>query len=198
MKAFVSKAAAALIMCSAALLAACGGGGDSSPPPTVTTSTVASSNLSTPITAANATALSNLTQTFATGIPELRTTGTTTLVFTSTGTGTATSTDFRLSSGGGTASGKVTFGSCIFNITSSTIPGLVAPLTITIPTCSVNIPTSAGVAGATTNRPVTFTLGALTGTGSTVPVVIAANGDVTIGGIAVGRVTVTVTTGAGS
>ncbi len=196
MKAFFSKAAAALVVCSVALLAACGGG-DSAP--AVTTSTVASANLSTPITAANATALSNVTQTFATGIPEFGTTGPTTLVFTSTGTGTATSTDFSVSSGGGVATGKVTFGSCIFNIATSTIPGLLAPPAriITIQNCTVNVPTSAGVAGVTTNRTVTFTLGQLTGTGSTVPVVINANGVVTIGGFTVGTVAVTVTTGAG-
>ena len=196
MKAFLSKAAAALVVCSVALLAACGGGGDSAP--AVATSTVATANLNTPITATNAVALSNLTQTFITGIPEFGTTGTTTLVFTSTGTGTATSTDFKIASNEGTASGKVIFGSCIFNFTASTIPGLVAPRTITIQNCNVNVPTSGGVANSPTIRLTTFTLGALTGTGSSAVVTINANGDVTIGGVLIGRVAVTVTTGAGS
>jgi hypothetical protein len=196
MKALLYKITLAAVFCSTALLAACGGGGSAAP--TLTTSTVASGNLSTPITAANATALSNVTQTFVTGVPEFGTTGTTTLAFTTTGTGTTTATGFVIASGGGTASGAMRFGSCIFDVSFSTIAGLVAPRTITIPTCSVNIPTNGAVVGSTTSLPLTFTLGALTGTGSTVTIIMAANGDVTIGGIAVGRVTVTSITGASS
>lgn len=191
MKALFRGIGLAFFVFSLAALTACGDSGDSAPP---ATATVATADLSVPITAANSAALSNVTQTFSTGIPEFGTTVPTTLAF----SGTSGTPSFTIAAGTGVATGNATFGSCIFNITASTIPGLIAPRTITVGTCSVKIPTTAGVAGVTTNRPVSFTLGALTGTGSTVPILINANGDVTIGGFTVGRVTVTVTTGASS
>jgi hypothetical protein len=91
-------------------LVACGGGG-SSPTPAVQ---VASANLTVPVTAANADAFANIPFTFPKGVPDFGTTGTTTLTITNT----ATTPAFRIDTPDETVIGVMTFGSCIFNITS--------------------------------------------------------------------------------
>jgi hypothetical protein len=118
-------------------LVACGGGG-SSPAPAVQ---VAASNLTAKVTAANAAALVNLPFTFPKGIAAFGTTGTTTVTLTNT----ATTPAFRIDTPKGTAIGVMTFGSCIFRITQTTVnesdgaPVLAVGAIIIIPDCNASL-----------------------------------------------------------
>ena len=175
-----------------AALAACGGGGDSTP----VTTTTSTSNTTAAVTASTAAAVVNQPFTFESGVPDFGTTAPTTLQFTS-----ATATPaFAISSGGFSASGATTFGSCIFTITSSTFPAgskLAVGQSVRVNPCSLNAATSGGNAnGSASDREVKFVLGTLNSNGKNLPVVINANGSVVINGITIGTVTISVVTGA--
>ena len=199
----------ALGLTMAATLAACGGGGgDAAPAAKVAVNDVAAVPISQ-ATATTATAALTAVSTgfsFPTGVPDLGTTGVaTTVKFTAPTVGT-TAPGVSIATGTGTASGTLSFGSCIFNITSSTIPGIVAPKTITITPCAFDADTGGETItqGATNTFTTSSTLVLGTGTTSApadVTVTVTnANGvnTVTVNGGSLGTVTGTVLTGGGS
>ena len=159
----------------AAMLAACGGGSDVLP---ATPSTTAS------VTAANAAALTGTPYIFDSGVAQFGTTTSTSLTI--AGAGAATT--FAVASGGKTASGPMTFGSCIFTVTKSdfTAPSpLAVGQVVTINPCTVTVNSAGYPAGTTNVIPTTLTLGTT---------VSAANGKtvtVTTTGNVIGTVVVT-------
>lgn len=169
-------------------LAGCGGGSDS---PTM----VAASDTTLAVSPTVTSALVNETFTFNSGVPSLGTTATTSLTFTST----ATTPEFSITSGGNTASGTTTFGSCIFAVTRSTFPAghaLALGQTVTVNPCNVNINTRGGVAnGVATSRSVALLLGAAASAGATVTVGINPNGGIVLNGNIVTTITLTPLTG---
>lgn len=179
---------------SLAILSACGGGDDSplqvateTPPVNVTGAVVES------LAGAN---------TFSTGVTEFGTAGTPTTV--TIGTGTAPT--FSIAAGGSTAGGTMSFGSCIFTITSSTFPAghplsattpPAAPRAVTVSTCQVD-PKTQGLAagGATANAEVAFVLGAARSVPRLLPVSISPTGVVTVNGRVVATIPLAAATGA--
>lgn len=187
-----------------AALAACGGGGDSAPV-TIALNDVPAVTI-TPATAPVANAALTAVSTgfsFPAGVPALGTTAPTTVKFTAPAAGaTATTPTFDIASGTGSAAGVVTYGSCIFNVTNSTIPGIVAPTTITINPCAFDVNTT----GKTVQEGATATINATSvlvlGTASSLPAAVAVTvtnsggvNTVTVNGGSLGTVTGTVTTG---
>lgn len=171
----------------AAVLVACGGGSD----PVL----VATANVVAPATASTGAALVGQTFTFPSGAAELGTTGTTTLAV----TGTAAAQSATVASAGQTASGPMTYGSCILTITTSTFPASSAlglGKTLIINPCNITVATSGATAnGSSSNRNVSLVLGSSTSSGLVVPVVLNTNGSVSLGGVTLGTVAVTPTTG---
>jgi hypothetical protein len=187
-----------------ASVAACGGGDDA--PATIAIADVPAVAIS-PTTASVATAALTAASsgyTFPAGVPALATTGTsTTIMFTAPATG-ATTPAFVLTAGTQSARGSMSYGSCIFNVTESTIPGLVAPTSITINPCAFDATTSGQTVpeGGTSTFTTTSSLilGTTSSSGTTVTVTVTnTNGvnTVTVNGGTLGTVTGTVTTGAG-
>lgn len=169
----------AAVLC--AVLAGCGGGGD--PILGVTADTTLSTNATT------AAAVANTPFSFSSGVAALGTTGATTVQFTS-----ATATPgFNIASGGNTATGSTTFGSCIFAVASSSFPAghsLAAGQTVTVNPCNLSVNTSGAVAnGVATSRSVALLLGAAASAGSTVTIAVTAGGALTLNGSNVGLVT---------
>lgn len=127
-----------------ALVAACGGGGDSAPEPVK----VAASDLTLTTSAATGAAImtaavppgTSATFNFPTGVPELGVTGDTKLVI-QTGSGTSPTQTFSVTSAGGTYSGDLTYGSCIFTIKASTDPTHPVGTRITVNPCAVVVST---------------------------------------------------------
>ena len=176
-----------------ATLAACGGGDSSSLGFSSVTSTA---NVSTPVTALNAAAVVNTPFSFPAGVPAFGTTGTaTTLALTNT----AASPTFSITSGGRTATGVTTFGSCIVTVTASTFlppSPLAVGQSITINPCSLNVGTSGGAANGSSNATnVSLVLGTVASSNVVLPVIINPNGSVVINNVIVGTVTVAVVTG---
>ena len=99
----------AAIFC-AALAGGCGGGGD----PVLGVA----ANTTVATTGAAAAAVVNVPFSFSSGVAALGTNAATTVQFTSSSATPA----FNIASGGATATGTTTFGSCIFAVTSSTFP----------------------------------------------------------------------------
>jgi hypothetical protein len=192
----------------AATLAACGGGDDdATPAATIAVAAIAAVTLDS-TTATTATAALTAVSTgfsFPAGVPAFGTTAATTVKFTAPPAG-ATTPDFSIAAGTGTATGKLSFGSCIFNIEASTIPGIVAPTTITVTPCAFDADTGGEtvIEGGTTTFTTSSTLLLGTGTTSapaTVTVTVTnVNGvnTVTVNGGTLGTVTGTVVTGGGS
>lgn len=125
MKLFSKHIAAGLLVISAAALVACGSS-DSAPAPVVASNLVVSAS---PATAATTTAvLQSSPISFPSGVPALGTTAATTLTVATTnatvalpGGGSVTGPSISLSSGGQTATGVLSYGSCVFTVTSSTL-----------------------------------------------------------------------------
>ncbi len=159
----------------AAMLAACGGGGSDVVPATPATTTS--------VTAANASALAGTPYIFDSGVTELGTTASTSL--TVAGSGAATT--FELSSEGATASGPMTFGSCIFTIRISTFR-LGHPLSvgrvITIPICSLRV-NATGYPAGTNSIPTILTLGTKTSATNNKTVTVTTGGSTVIGNVTV-------------
>ena len=185
----------------AAVLAACGGGGDAPPvvkvaavdtTSAVTATTVAALVTPTPTVASFADGFSGTDNTVADTpvvIP-----GPATVSFTSSST-------FAITSGGATATGITTFGSCIFEVTASTFP-LSSPLAlgkfVKVNPCSMTASTAgANADGQPVVRDVVVVLGT---TAPSTPVKLAvtvnADGTVVIGTTPIGTVTLTAATGA--
>jgi hypothetical protein len=201
-----TSAKLALTATTLAALVACGGGDDAAPA-LIAIADVRALAIA-PATAAAATA--GLTSaatgfTFPAGVPALGTTASTTVKFTAPAAGTSTPA-FAIASGTGTATGTMSFGSCIFNITSSTIPGIIAPSAITVTPCEFDVNTAGKTVTEGTTGSIATTATLLLGTGATsagaaVTVTVSNSGGtntVTINGGALGTVTGTVTTGAGN
>lgn len=166
----------------AVVVAACGGGGGD---PIL----VASADTTLATSASTAAAVVNTPFSFDSGVAALGTTGATTLQFTST----ATTPAFNIASGGNTATGATTFGSCIFAVSSSSFPAghsLAAGQTVTVNPCSLSVKTTGAVAnGQATSRSVALLLGAAASAGATVTVAVTAGGALTLNGNNVGLVT---------
>ena len=165
-----------------AMLPACGGGGE---PVAIS---VASADTVVAVNPDVAAAVTNSPFTFTNGVTELGTTSTTTLAFTSS----ATTPAFSIASGGSTATGTTTFGSCIFVVGVSNFPAghrLSAGQTITVNPCNIRINTTGQVAnGETRSRPVTLVLGTTSSGGQATSVVVTSTGQVLLNGRTVGTV----------
>ena len=156
----------------AAMLAACGGGVSPTP---------VSTNTTTAVTAATVAGIAGTPYTFAGGVAEFGTTASTTLAVTSAASGTS----FEIGSGGKTASGPMTFGSCIFTITKSDFVApspLVVGAKITITNCKVDIK-SAGYSAGTQSIPTVLTLGTAKSGDVVKQISVDANGDPKVGTI---------------
>lgn len=176
-------------LCMAATLTACGGGGGS-------TAQVASSDTAVAMNAttgqAVASSVTGKAFTFSSGVPDFGTTGATTVTF-------DTSNSFQVASGGNTASGTLTFGSCHFNVTSSTFTSgvLVQGNTITVPNCELLVATNGLPADGTEHtRSVQLKLDGATSATVTVTVTVLSTGRVLVNSITIGTVTLTAVTGA--
>ena len=180
-----------------AVLAACGGG-DANPPVSVqvaATNTTVAINPSTGAAAVGAV----LDKTFAfTAVPVFGTTTATSVKL--SGTGAAPT--FAIESGGRTATGNLTFGSCIFTITTSAFVApspLAVGQRLTVNPCALTAATSGVVAnGSPTERAVTLDLSGTSSAGVSLQVSIAPNGNVTVGNAVLGSVPIVNTTGTGS
>ena len=170
----------AAILCAA--LAGCGGG---SSDPILVAPEVA-------VLPADATAVSALAGTsfgFPAGVPAFGTTDTTTLSL----SGTAAAPGFGISSGGNTASGTMSFGSCVFVVSNSTFPAghpMAVGATVTVNPCNIQTNTQRAAAnGVQISAPVAMILGQATSTGSTVTVGVSASGQLLFNGNLAGRIT---------
>lgn len=192
---FNKFALAGLAVCGSVLLAGCGGGGggdDSSP--------VAQEDLTVKIdpTTGRNTMASILGQNFefANGIPALGTTGNTSLKF----TGNAAKPDFAITSGANSASGSVTYGSCIFTTSQSTFaaghPLAVGQVSI-VSDCWLKAFVVGRLADAITfDADVAFGLNGVFSKLIKMPTYIRPNGMVFVNGVGIGSVPVVTPTGA--
>lgn len=182
--------AASVFSCSV-LLSACGGG-DAAPSPT---KAVASADITAAVTSSTAQVMVNKSFSFDSGVSALGTKSATTVDL----SGSATAPDVKISSGGNTATGVMTYGSCIFKITSSTIPGL--PVTpagdkgIEVKPCDLKLAT-AGLTNGSSNSFVKWILGNASSISQGVTVTISSTGVVTVSGTSFGTVTLVLSTGA--
>lgn len=126
--------ALALIV-AAAGLAACGG---SDTAPAVK---IATSNFTTGVTAANVAAFGGQTFSFPGGVAAFGTTATTSLTL-----GTGTTPTFSLRDGADTVTGNMSFGSCIFEVLTSTNPKFRLGQKITVNPCTIGIDTAGSAA----------------------------------------------------
>lgn len=177
---------AALVMIAVTTLVACSGGNNNQP------SNPVASNLSVPLTAANAAAVSGKAFSFPGAVPALGTTAATTV--------TITGSTFSIGSGGGTATGNMTYASCIFTVLTSSIPTIAVGQVITVNPCTLNVATQGLKSDLSAqNANATLLLGAVLSGAVTVSVTVSPGGAVTVGGISVGSVTLsTGATGSGS
>jgi predicted small lipoprotein YifL len=180
--------ASVLVTIVAASLTACGGGGE--PPATE----VAAADTTLPANGTTTAAVTNIPFAFPAGVTEFGTTSTTTVAFTDTSTTPA----FSIVSGGQTATGTTTFGSCHFLITSSTFAStskLAQGNTITVNPCNLVVSTK-GVAanGNAVDRSIALLLGVAVSAGQPVQLSVNAGGQLTINGKSVGSVTLQVVT----
>jgi hypothetical protein len=188
----------------AAALVACGGGGGGGE-----AAAVASTNATAAFDTTNGPrlirALDNTTFTFAGGVPALGTNAATTLTIKDASTGTP---KFDLVSGSNQASGNISFGSCIFTVTSIT-PGttlFTVGQQITVNPCTLQAAVAGNPAGQLPVRDdLTLTLGTSTSAPVQKPMRIASDGSVYVieNGVEVLVTTITVrfvtgTTGASS
>jgi hypothetical protein len=99
----------------------------------------------------------------------------------------------------GTITTAVTFGSCIFAVTSSNFPAGHAPSlgqTVVVNPCNLSVNTTGAVAnGVATSRSVALLLGAAASAGSSVIIAVTAGGQLTLNGNNVGTVTLTPVSG---
>ena len=198
-----SKLALAAVF--AASLAACGGG--SGTPTVAAVSAPVTVGVQTTTAAAATAVLANQTFSFPNTALLAQTTspvGSPDLPFTKIAFSAATTTGglpFTLTQADGTsAKGTMTFGSCIFTVTEFPAGTVLAtPRVYTIPTaqCQVKVETTNAAAnGSTVNRPVTYILNTSSSSANSIPVVVAADGKITVGGVLVGTGVVVQVTGA--
>jgi len=180
-----------------AALAACGDDGSTAPPPTAV---VASANTVVPVTAATVQALEAKPFALPAGafasVPALATQAVT-VTFTGTTTASPTGT---IVAANGTAAGKATFGSCIFTITTSTIPGVTVGQQITVNPCQYNVSTGGVQAtGQATTVNILLQVGLVPSAAQQAQVSInPSTGVVTVNNVSTGQsVTLVIATGAG-
>lgn len=170
----------AAALAAAVVVAACGGGGGDAP------AAVAATNAAVPASKTTVAALSGATVNFP-AVPALGTTGTTTLKIETPVVGTGASATigtptFTLTSAGNTASGEMSFGSCIFIIRASTFPAdhpLALGKTLTVNPCETDIGTSGAPAdGSTRAFDASLQLGNTNSQPVTVPVTLQPNGGI--------------------
>jgi len=188
---------ACLVLSGSALLAACGGSSDSAPlapAPVATTNTAA---VITPQTgAAVVSSVLDKRFDFSTGVPDFGTDSATSLTL--SGTGAVPS--FAISSAEGSASGAMTFGSCIFTVGRSTFAAghpLAQGKTFTDSPCTLSVAT-AGIKGDAIATPASVTLLLGTVNSGPVPVSVSINaaGVVSVNSLTIGSVTLITATGA--
>jgi hypothetical protein len=166
----------------AAGLVACGGGSRSAAP-------FYSSNSTVNATVAAYSGITG-TYTFPAGVTGFGTTTTTDVAF----GGTPAAPTFTIGSGGLSASGVLSFGSCIFTVTASSYPTghpLALGQVVTINPCSITLQTSGqSYSTGAANIPVNLTLGTVNSNARTATFTVSPTGT-----IPVGTVTVTPATG---
>ena len=180
------KSAALAVLATAALVACGGGGGDQYAPIT--------SNAVTPATATTAAALTdNGAMRFSTGVAAFGTADSTLNVTANGG-----AYNFTVAEGGNTASGNLTFGSCIFTVTASTFPAgnaLANGATVTVQPCNLIFQTAGqGNTGAPFTAQTTLLLGTSESSPFTETVSVAPGGTQLTITTPSGSVTVAVTT----
>lgn len=186
---------AGLVLCGSVFLTACGGDSDSSGTPVAQANTQASIS---PATGESiVTGVLGKTFDFSSGVAAFGTTADTKLTL--TGTGAAPS--FAITSGADSATGRMTYGSCIFNVTKSTF--LTGPLVegnvFPVNPCALTVDTAGKAAdGTAVNTNVNLLLGATTSSPVAVTATISPDGTVSVNGSKVGSVTVVAPTGAGN
>jgi hypothetical protein len=180
---------------SAAALVSCGGGGSDTPTPVAANNTAIALNPTTGATAIQA--ISGQSVAFPTGVPAFGTTTPTAVTITA-----GTTPKFAISEGGKTASGNLTFGSCIFTVTASTFTTgpLVNNNVITINPCVITLGTQGvNATGAAVTVPVTVTFNTTTSSPPLQDVVtISPGGVITINGNVITLTPVATVTGTGS
>jgi len=195
----------AAVATTAFVLSGCGGGGDER----LTTNQVATSDMLTPINAANGQTITNAVSgtnfNFPNGVPDFGTAAETDVILARGATlGTTTQPNtfaVGVTSAGQTASGNLTFASCIFTVTASTFPAgspLANGRVITITGCNLRANTNGEPAdNVARTRLIFLQLNAVISLGSPAQVSVNSAGSVTINGTAnVGTVSVSGITGA--
>lgn len=191
---------ACLVLSGSALLAACGG--DSTPlPPAAVASGNTAAVINPQTGAAVVSGVLDKRFDFGTGVPDFGTNSPPSLT-SLTLSGDAAAPSFVITSGASSASGIMTYGSCIFKVTQSTFTAgpLVLNNTFPVSPCGLTVAT-AGIKGdgIATSASVTFVLGATPSTPVSVPVSISPDGVLTVNGITIpGKVVLVAATGAGS
>ena len=186
MKLSLIKTGAAALIASAVLVACGGGGGDQYAPIT--------SNAVTPMTASSAaTVTDNGPMRFSAGIAAFGTADSTVNV-----TPNGSAYNFSVAEGGNTATGVLTFGSCIFTVTASSFPAshaLGLNKTVTVNPCNLTFQTAGqGNTGAPFTAQTTLLLGTSESSPFTETVSVAPGGTQLTITTPSGPVTVTVTT----
>lgn len=176
----------------AAALVACGGGnGDDS---TAVASDVPAVSINAQNGAVAAQALNGQAISFANGVPAFGTSGATTLTVTA-----GASPTFGVSSGGSSATGSLRFGSCIFEVTSSTFTAphpLQQGAVVTVADCAIDFNTAnVSAEGGTATVQATVSLNGTVSSPVTTTVVIQSNGDVLVNGTKITSASVTQVTG---
>lgn len=175
-------------LCVAALVAGCGGSDGGAP-------LVAASDTVLPTNGTTASAVAQTTFTFDNGVAEFGTNAATDVTFTSASATPA----FSISSGGNTATGTTTFGSCHFAVTTSNYPAghpLAQGNTVTVNPCNLKVGTAGAIAnGVGSSRAVALVLGAAYSANATIVVGVNPGGQLTLNGNIVGVVTLTPLTG---
>ena len=177
------------------LLSACGGGDGSNAVPAVA-SADASIGINPTSGAAVVQSVLDKSFGFANGVPAFGTSGPTSLTL----SGSGTSPSFAIGSGTNSATGAMTYGSCIFTMAVSTYVApnpLAVGRTVTVTPCTLSLATG-GQSADGSSRPVNVTLilGNATSSPISVQVSISPNGQVTVNNSVVGTITVTPATGA--
>lgn len=183
---FVQKLKFLALTGATAALVACGGGGGGTPQ-------TINGNVTGNVAAGNVAALLGQTLTFPNGVPEFGTAAATTVAF----GGTTAAPTATISSGGNTATANVSYGSCIFTVTSSSIPGiLVVGSKVTVNPCTLSFATNGKqVSFAEQAVPMTIVFGTRSSV-VTRNLVVNADGTVSFGGIVLGGLALTPVTGA--
>jgi hypothetical protein len=189
----------AVVSSATALLVACGGGGGSNDDHVAVANSASAVTVDGTNGSNSVQAMAGQSIVFANGVPDFGTTASTTVAVSATPLGTPPP-SFTISSGGATATGDLTFGSCIFTVKSSTFPAgskLVAGAKITVSPCKITLAT-AGVIAAGTPASVstTLTLNTVTSAPYKITVTITPSGTVQVNGLTVYTTTLSSATGA--